>query len=317
MMEIGGYIELELPKEEKHYHENAVALNSGRNGLRYIVRAYGIKKIYVPFFTCHVVWDALREENCELSFYHIDESFLPRENIEENAYIIYTNYYGICMENIKFLAKKYKNLIVDNTMAFFMEPVGLASIYSPRKFFGVPDGGYVICDKKLTENFEQDTSWQRFSHLIKRVDCGANSAYADFNQNDDSLIGEDIKKMSNLTSKMLSAINYEDVKQKRIKNYLYLEEKLSPINKKYKFNLGKNIPMYYPFYNDKNEQVRAKLLENKIYIPRCWRETEDYTSDEIELDIHRHLLSLIIDQRYTPKDLERMVEIIYGNIGNR
>lgn len=311
MKEIGGYIELELNNKLEHYHKDAIALNSGRNALRYIVRAYSIKDIWVPYFTCYVVWEALKEENCNLHFYHIDKNLLPQQSFDKDSYIVYTNYYGVCSQNTKELAKQYKNLIVDNTMAFFMPPCGLASFYSPRKFFGVPDGGYAICENKLSENFPEGTSWHRFSHLIKRIDCGSNNAYLEFNQNDDSLLGEPITQMSQLTARMLSGIDYETIKQRRINNFLYLDKYLRPVNEKV-FELDDNIPMYYPFYTSKPD-LRDKLIANKIYIPKCWRETTQNTQDKTELDIHAHTLPLIIDQRYDQDDMDRILEVINGN----
>ena len=51
MEAIGGYFELELRKG-KHYHENALRLNSARNAFEYILRVRNYKKIYIPYYTC-------------------------------------------------------------------------------------------------------------------------------------------------------------------------------------------------------------------------------------------------------------------------
>ena len=155
---------------------------------------------------------------------------MPKTKFDKKDFIIYTNYFGICAKQIKTLANLYPNLIVDNAMAFYAKHFGLASFYSPRKFFGVADGGILICDKKLKEVFPKDTLYQRFSHLVKRVDGGSNFAYEDFNKNDDSLINEPIRQMSNLTDKMLQNINYKYTKERRLKNYNYLSQKLDSIN---------------------------------------------------------------------------------------
>ena len=44
---IGGYFELELPCFPE-YHAKAIALNSGRFCLEYILRCRKYKKVYVP-----------------------------------------------------------------------------------------------------------------------------------------------------------------------------------------------------------------------------------------------------------------------------
>ena len=53
--EIGGFIELEL-KQGKHFHKSAILLNSARSALRYVIRAYNIREIHTPYYTCPVVW---------------------------------------------------------------------------------------------------------------------------------------------------------------------------------------------------------------------------------------------------------------------
>lgn len=45
---IGGYFELELPTFPE-YHCEAIALNSGRFCLEYILRCRNYNKIYIPF----------------------------------------------------------------------------------------------------------------------------------------------------------------------------------------------------------------------------------------------------------------------------
>lgn len=221
--DIGGYFGLEL-KNGSLYHSDCVMLNSCRNALRYLIRAYNIKKLNVPYYTCPVVFQAIEKENCKLELYEIDKMFYPKKIFKNDDYILYTNYFGICSSNIKKLVKKYPNLIIDNAMAFYSPYNGLASIYSPRKFFGTADGGILKTEKLLNEKFDKSQSYQRFSHLLKRIDCGAEFGYSDFNYNENQLSIEPIKKMSNLTFNMLKSIDYEYVKNKRLNNFKYLKK---------------------------------------------------------------------------------------------
>lgn len=314
--EIGGYIELELNKGNL-FHKNGIYINSARNGIKYAIKAFDIKEIHVPYYTCPVVWQSIQEENCKIIPYTINSSFMPQDNFNKNSFILYTNYFGVCSKNIKELEKKYKNLIIDNAMAFYMPHKGILSTYSPRKFFGLADGGVVITDKKLNKEFEKDTSYQRFSHLLKRVDKGADFGYEDFNRNDDSLISEPIKEMSNLTYKMLKNVNYSEIKKKRIRNYKFLHKNLSKYNL-LKIKLEKNdVPMYYPFVSDKSPLIRQKLLESHCYIPKCWRgllENIDKQICNVELYYYDFLLPLIIDQRYNEQDLKLITDVIRGEL---
>lgn len=310
--EIGGYIELDLGNKENYFHKHAIYINSGRNGIKYAIRAYNIKQLWVPYYTCPVVWQAIKEEQCECKFYSIGDDLQPILNCSENEYVLYTNYFGVCSEKIRQLSIKYKNLIIDNAQAFYMKPYGIASAYSPRKFFGCSDGGIVYCNKKIDKDFERDYSWNRFSHLLKRLDVDSNFGYDDFNKNDDSLIGEDIKRMSNLTNKILANIDYEYCKMKRLKNYKYLQSELDRFNS-LKTKITDDVPMYYPLLIENND-LRQKLVDEKIYIPKCWRNMEKNCKDKsYELYLQKYMHPLIIDQRYDIHDMDRIVKIIKKN----
>lgn len=205
--DIGGYIELEIKNKNKEYHKKAIALNSARSALAYTIKANDIKEMNVPLYNCPLIWETVEKAGCKIKFYNIDENLMPENEFNEDEYILYVNYFGICSENTKKLSKKYKNLIIDNAQSFYSKPLGIASIYSPRKFFGVPDGGYLYTNKKLSEKFEQDKdSVNRFSHLIKRIEGGANWGYEDFNKNEESLDNTGIKTMSNLTKTLLGGV---------------------------------------------------------------------------------------------------------------
>ena len=78
----------------------------------------------------------------------------------------------------------------------------------------------------LQRQFVQDYSYNRMSHLLKRIDLGAESGYHDFQINDSSLCQQDIKYMSELTSRLLSAVDYDDVIRKRRKNYKLMDDAL-------------------------------------------------------------------------------------------
>ena len=51
--EMGGYFEFEHYKKNA-YHKNSIALNTGRNCLRYLIRAKKIQKIFLPDFVCEL-----------------------------------------------------------------------------------------------------------------------------------------------------------------------------------------------------------------------------------------------------------------------
>lgn len=307
--EIGGFFQLETNLGEE-YHSAAIRLNSARNCLRYIIRTYKIKRIWAPAYTCPVVWDAIKAEECEIIFYDINEYFLPTKSFPQNDYILYTDYFGVCGKNIELLASKYPNLIVDYSQSFYAKPKGLASFNSPRKFFGVPDGGYLFQKNKLEIQLEKDESISRFSHLIKRIEQGASNAYSDFMREDAMLDDVPIKSMSELTLTLLRGINYSEKRKIRLRNFSYLHSKLQEHNL-LQLNLSQvDVPMVYPLLI-KKDNLRTKLIGNKIYVATYWKGQKDQNWGK---QFENYLLPLPIDQRYSLSDMDFVIKILSDNI---
>ena len=290
---IGGYPELELRKGE-HYHKDALRLNTARNCFEYVLRARGYTKVYIPYYTCEVMLEPLIKCKVAYEFYHINEQLEPVETIrlKPSEAFLYTNYYGLKQQCVARLAQTYgKQLIVDNAQAFFASPIeGIDTFYSARKFFGVADGAYLYTDAHLDMGFDQDQSFQRMSHLLIRADIGAEAGYGDFRKNDDSLIDNPIRLMSNLTEKILCSIDYESAKQLRRSNYMQLDERLSATNGIYLPLDEDAVPMVYPYLTD-DTTLRQRLIDNRIYIATYWPNIKEWC-DENMLE-HRLMRSLV------------------------
>lgn len=294
---IGGYFELELRKGE-HYHKNALRLNTARNCFEYILCARKYTKVYIPYYTCEVMLEPLKKCNVEYGFYHINEQLEPVEayRLQPNEAFLYTNYYGLKQRCVERLAEQYgKQLIVDNAQAFFAEPLkGIDTFYSARKFFGVADGAYLYTDALLDIEFEQDQSYQRMSHLLMRADVSAEAGYGEFRKNDDSLIDNPIRLMSNLTEKILCSIDYESVKQLRRDNYMQLDEQLRAKNGIHLPLDVDAVPMVYPYLTD-DATLRQRLIANRIYVATYWPNIKECCEGELEeLKLHDCLIALPI-----------------------
>ncbi len=307
---IGGYFELELPVREE-YHNTALRLNTGRNAFEYVLRAKRYKKVYLPYYTCDAMLEPITKLNLAYEFYSIDSNFLPifnYSNVQKNEVFVYNNYFGICDAQTREIAAQCKNLIIDNSQAFYSKTIkGVDTFYSPRKFFGVPDGAYLYTDTLLDDGFETDISYQRFEHLLGRIDKGAEEFYAAFVSNDDSLMNQPIKKMSKLTQRLLSSIDYNSVAESRKQNFEYLDSKLSK-NNLLNLNLSSNsVPLVYPYFFDSGAELKKKLIENKIFVATYWQNVLEWTSEnDFEYKLAKCLLPLPVDQRYESNNLKEI-----------
>ena len=310
--EIGGYMELESYGAAT-YHKGSVLLNSGRNALKYIIRAYDIKKLFIPYYTCPVVWEVVKEESCELLFYDINSDFMPTQKLPEGAFILVNDYFGVCSENIDKLADLYENMIVDNAQSFYSKPKGIGSFYSPRKFFGLPDGGLLYCEKRLNQSFEKDVSHNKVSHLLKRHDLGPSNGYKAFIKNEDSFVNQPIREMSDLTKALMGNISYEKAREARCANFENLHKHLVTINE-LKLSSNYICPLCYPLLL-KQKGVRDDLKVSKIYTPQYWNGIEAVAPvNSYSSYISEHLIPLPIDQRYTVEDMKVVLEVLYASI---
>lgn len=313
MKEIGGFIEFEH-FQGRMMHESALALNCGRNCLLYLIQARQIKNIVLPYFMCDSVIRVCRQSDVQIRFYHIDEHFLPQNiDLKENEWLYLTDFYGqLSKKDIQQICNTHQRVIVDYVQAYFKEPLdGVDSIYTCRKFFGVPDGAFLYTDVKVDENLPQDESFERMHFLLGRYEHTASEFYEEYRKNDELFDHAPIMRMSKLTENLLRAIDYERVKNIRTANFNYLERKLGHINM-LRLNHAEGA-FAYPLLLEDGAKIRKKLIENKIYTPTLWPNIlEELSENMYEYYLTKNILPLPCDQRYDEDDMEYICQhIIY------
>lgn len=312
MKEYGGYIELDSYRG-KEYFTDLIPLNCGRSCLSYLIEAKKIRKLYLPYFLCSTVKMACENCKVEYEFYSINENFYPifSKKMQQDEYIYVVNYYGQLTDNyVLELKERYGQVILDNAQAFFRQPLlEVDTIYTCRKFFGVPDGAYLATDILSTVEYPQDISYNRMNFLLGRYELSASMFYQEYVNNNLFFDSESIKYTSKLTTNLLRGIDYEYVKETRENNYIFLHEQLGTYNK---LTLQESEgPFAYPLLIENGFAIRKKLQEKKIYIPTLWPDVfEICEEDTVEYRYARNILPLPVDQRYGIKDMQLISECI-------
>lgn len=316
MKEIGGYIELDNYMGQE-YHESAVAVNSGRHALEYLIKAKNIKKIYLPYFLCSSIRNKCSKCGCAYEMYHIDKNFLPMfdSDLNSNEYLYVVNYYGqIRDEKIKELKQKYQNLIIDNAQDFFRKPIKkIDTIYTCRKYFGVCDGGYVYTDAVISDELKQDVSYSRMNYILGRYEEGANKFYEESALNNKYFDSEELKYMSRLTHNLLRKIDYEEIIRRRNQNFEFLHENFSNINRL--ILTQPNGAFMYPLLIKNGIDIKKIFIKNKIYVPTLWNDMFELKGyNPLEESFVKDIIPLPIDQRYNIEDMEYIVNLIKEQI---
>lgn len=311
---IGGYFELELPPAQSHYH-NGLKLNSGRSCLAQILLHSNTRKLYIPYYICDSVIEPLVRHKIDFEYYRINDSFEITEAIDlsNHEMLLYVNYFGLKTEYTSKLSNIYtSSLIIDNTQNFFDLPnTKSPTFYSPRKFFGIPDGGYLCSIDPIDTHAEKAKSHNNCTHLLGRIENDPENNYHAYQKNEESLSYKHVLRMSSISDRILYSIDYIRAKTQRESNFVHLHKSLAKYNKLNIKISDASGPMCYPFLTEE-EDLRDKLIANKIFVPRYWEEVLahklEYTSPEFKFT--RNLLPLPIDQRYSCADMDRIINCI-------
>lgn len=313
MKEIGGYIELDTYTGFM-LHDDGIKLNCGRKALEYLIKTNEIKNILMPKFMCDSCEKVLRENSVTVRYYSIGLDFKPIEIIQsEEEWLYIVNYYGQLSNNyIKTFGEK---IILDNTQAYFQSPIaGVKTIYSCRKYFGVPDGA-ILYTKEVPKDLPRDESFERMRFLLGRFERSAEEFYAEYVENNALFDYEPIKRMSKLTENLLHGIDYEKVRNARTENFKYLNDNLSSVNR-----LKLNVPdgaFMYPLYLENGTEVRKRLQMQKVYIPTLWPSVFEVCKEsDLEYDMAKNILPLPVDQRYSIEEMEYIIQKV-KNINER
>lgn len=117
--------------------------------------------------------------------------------------------------------------------------------------------------------------------------------------------------MSRLTEKMMQSIDYLAKANKRIRNFQVLDDALRETNLfKWDMDYG-TVPMVYPYYVADGAQLRQRLIDNQVFCARYWPNVLEWCeSDSMEYQLAENLVCLPIDQRYSEKDMNVIINLL-------
>lgn len=309
-MPIGGFFELELPDKEE-YHIHKIKLNFARHAISLFFKSIGVKRVHVPTFICSSVPDTLIANAFDVIYYNVKDIINPTlPKIEEDEGLIVVNYFGLTNLDAFTHTKQNKNIILDNSHGFFSVPRNFENIvYSARKFFGVSDGAYLKTNEHI-DIYDTLTEFQSIDysrHLIQRIEEGPENAYEDYKRTKELIRQTIPQKISKFSLRILRSIDYNNVIKMRNNNFSFYH---SHFENKNLLSLSKyNSPLCYPLLLDNGEEIRRKLINNKIFIPKYWDNViSNKYSDQYDKYISNKLVCLPIDQRYNIRQLSYVIE---------
>jgi hypothetical protein len=311
---IGGYLELELPPGNGERYPDAQRFQSARAAFLALLNAGRPGRIWMPWYNCETMLEPPEMAGIEVRRYRIDANFDIADDIVlgENDWLLYVNYFGVCDAQVERVCSRFPHtqVVIDNSQAFFSPPTAcLATLYSPRKFFGIPDGGYLITQVPVDEPEEQDTgSIERMQPLLIRIDQGPEAGYEGIRAARATLRGQQPKRMSTLTRRLLARLDYDSAFERRSRNFARYHQMLGSENALASFDARVQAPLCYPFWNHRTD-LHAALAAKRIFVPRYWPHTRGSSgmADDLEFRLSTECLALPCDQRYGEVEIDQVI----------
>lgn len=320
----GGFLNLDF-KFINNIESDYYCFNSGRSALNMLLKKTSPSLIKIPAYTCNAVIDCIKKLKIPFEIYFLDENLLPKDILlGNNEWIIVNNYFGIIQNLISQLDIDTSKIIVDNSQLNFFTDIKdstYLSFYSPRKFFGLPDGGLI--NRKLINldeyrDLPHSFSYSRIRHLLESIEKGKEFSYSKYLESEMSINKDTVAKMSKLTQVIIESYDLDFISTKRNFNFNFLHENLKDYNQlSYIINLtSPKGALCYPFLfrEIRNiKKIKAEFIKNKIFIPTYWPGVENRILSKhiIEFNLLNNLLCIPIDQNISKTDISKMLKIMF------
>lgn len=320
--------------------------SSGRGAIKALIKQYDLagKKVMLPVFCCHTVFEPFMRAKCKICYYRIRrdftvdlEEFLFKSKRFKPQYIIVMSYFGKgTLENLKPALDKLKaegiRIIEDLTQSMYSDcRYRKADFYvgSLRKWGPVTDGGFLAAREtpdlplKTESNFlltEYKMRAMQKKYEYMELGEGMKSDFLLLQSLSEQLVDGDAKiySMSDIGKQMYATWNMDELRERRRENYEILLHgfegltNMRPVLGELERN---EVPLYFMIYYEKNRDILQEYLKQKeIYAPVIWPQMAGF---ETELDaegkyIYDHMLAIPCDQRYTGMDMQRVLTVL-GN----
>lgn len=304
-------------------------------------RQPGNKIVLVPAYTCQTVISPFDNQGWLLKYYSVNRDLrIDVEDLKNKAQgfkpsiIIAHPYFGMDLTEaedsiLKDLQKNGIKIIVDLTQCLFSKhDYGYVDyiVGSLRKWFPIPDGGYLITNEKgFTQPLEENSSFTEYQTeamylrgmYFHNHDVLMKEISIKLNKTADRLAEQysESHRISDLSYNLLSAQDTQYNPNQRLINFQFLYSNIPDgiqVKKTVKdLETVTSAPLYFTVFVSNRKELQTVLAQNSIYAPVLWPVEDDRVliNEDIQY-IYSHLLAIPCDQRYDTDDMKRIVAII-------
>ena len=315
---IGGYFSLD-PGGGRGLAglSRSLAYRSARSAMAAALAAAKPSAVWVPNFICGAVADAVRTSGIEAKRYPLSSWFGVPDDVKPDPgdWVICTDYFGLNSMAIDRAIIRFgaHRVLTDASQSLYFEArPGSTTVYSPRKFFGIPDGGLLVTPFEVAPPFasNEGESLARSAHLLYRNVGQIEKGYSRYQAAEASLASCEPVAMSDLTRVLLGSIDAESAATVRMRNYNHLAEYLPLKSMDVPLLPSGAVPLCCPVACHDAESLRSKLTSRHIFTPVYWPDAEIPDGDCIGLRLRDHTVYLPCDQRYGESEMSYIANIM-------
>lgn len=305
----------------------------------------------MPAYMCDSVFLPFLHRGWELVFYSVDRDLeTAGEEIFRLAFtrdpglILIHPYYGTdtcagLRGQLAALRRSGVLVMEDVTQSYYLEDVGKNADFvvgSLRKWYAVPDGGFVASDLPLAEDVPEPgeayarerlvplvQKWEYLREKERRPGGALTAGWlprkAEYLKKNRSLENaldcyQGVRRISRLSAEILAKTDEEDARRRRAENCRVLFDRICGMKRLWPVLRREEAqaPLYLPVYVKERDGLQRFLSERGIYAPVLWpvgEENRDFLGGD-EAYIFGHMLALPIDQRYGTTEMEQIAEVL-------
>lgn len=310
--------------------------SSGRSALFHILtycrEQLKCNRVWLPDYLCHSIVDIAVKSQLELGLYHLNDSLQP--SIDEmysidsqvGGVILIIDYFGI-VDNEPIITELKQNTqlvivkdLVQAPCSILNESSADFQFTSFRKAFAVPDGAWVVTEHPLSQPSRPPkfSEYKIAASLLKgqrQNGYYSDDIYLELFEKGEALIDGDLDAdMSAFTKAHFPIDNMSRLSLIRQRNASVILAGLSDLGlKPIVMPASGSTPLFIPITLPNRDNVRKRMFASNIFLPVHW-------PIETNAEYSKHLvagrrfaqeeLSIIVDQRYGVKDMNRIIEML-------
>ena len=324
--------------------DSAILTLCGRTALELIVEDILLsaqpERVYMPSYCCHTMIEPFIRHGIAVDFYDVyaTEDGIRCDYRENSCDIVFLiDYFGFSDPRTKAFAEQErqrgKKVVYDTTHALFGTAAPYEADYvlgSFRKWFGV-NAGFAAktspwtaapCMGQFTAYCElRNRAFDLKARYIDNPEPEAKTAFLDLSREAGELLERDYHHFAPdpRSLEVLERVDVEEIRRKRRENAAILIEGLGSLEGlmlPYHAVGPNDCPLFVPVcYGDRNG-LRRRLIDEQIYCPAHWPVSPLHRLNDRSRQLYDTELSIVCDQRYDARNMERIVENVRKYIRN-